>query len=68
MFRGLFRNWNVVTCRWDYMESGGKYYRDMDRVAAMERGLRAWADWVDTHIDRSRTRVFFLSISPTHYE
>ncbi|KAF3453973.1 hypothetical protein FNV43_RR04415 [Rhamnella rubrinervis] len=52
---------------WDYMESGGKYYRDMDRVTAMEKGLRTWAEWVDTHIDRSRTRVFFLSISPTHY-
>ncbi|KAL5580715.1 hypothetical protein UlMin_013157 [Ulmus minor] len=52
---------------WDYMESGGKFYQDMDRDAALEKGLRTWANWVDANIDRTRTRVFFLSISPTHY-
>ncbi|EXB94105.1 hypothetical protein L484_007599 [Morus notabilis] len=52
---------------WDYMESGGQYYQDMDRVAALEKGLRTWANWVDANIDRTKTRVFFLSISPTHY-
>ncbi|KAJ6409320.1 hypothetical protein OIU84_008919 [Salix udensis] len=52
---------------WDYMESGGTYYQDMDRMVAMERGLRTWANWVDSNIDTTRTRVFFQSISPTHY-
>ncbi|CAK9326944.1 unnamed protein product [Citrullus colocynthis] len=52
---------------WDYMESGGSYYQDMDRLAAMEKGLRTWADWVDKNIDVTRTRVFFQAISPTHY-
>ncbi|KAF9596436.1 hypothetical protein IFM89_011265 [Coptis chinensis] len=52
---------------WDYMESGGTYYQDMDRLLAYERGLRTWARWVDTNIDRTRTRVFFQSVSPTHY-
>ncbi|GAV66596.1 PC-Esterase domain-containing protein/PMR5N domain-containing protein [Cephalotus follicularis] len=52
---------------WDYMESGGSYYQDMDRLVALEEGLRTWANWVDTNIDRTRTRVFFQSISPTHY-
>ncbi|XP_062172944.1 protein PMR5-like [Alnus glutinosa] len=52
---------------WDYMESGGKYYQDMDRLAALDKGLRTWANWVDNNIDSSKTRVFFLSISPTHY-
>ncbi|KAF3968395.1 hypothetical protein ACB098_08G022900 [Castanea mollissima] len=51
---------------WDYMESGGKYYQDMDRLAALEKGLRTWAHWVENNVDSSRTRVFFLSISPTH--
>ncbi|KAI5674981.1 hypothetical protein M9H77_05931 [Catharanthus roseus] len=52
---------------WDYMESGGSLYQDMDRLVALERGLRTWARWIDTNIDRTRTRVFFQSISPTHY-
>ncbi|KAL1332546.1 hypothetical protein HN51_061329 [Arachis hypogaea] len=51
---------------WDYIELGGKYYPNMDRLAALERGLRTWANWVDTNIDRTRTKVFFLGISPTH--
>jgi hypothetical protein len=50
------------------MESGGKYYQDMDRLAALDKGLRTWANWVDNNIDSSKTRVFFLSISPTHYK
>ncbi|XP_054796652.1 protein PMR5-like [Prosopis cineraria] len=52
---------------WDYIELGGKYYPDMDRLAAMERGLKTWANWVDSNIDRSKTKVYFLAISPTHY-
>lgn len=43
-------------------------YEDMDPLIAMEKGLRTWARWVDTNIDRSRTRLFFQGISPTHYK
>lgn len=50
------------------MEAGGSLYRDMDRLVALEQGLRTWARWIDTNIDRSRTRVFFQGISPTHYK
>ncbi|KAE9463605.1 hypothetical protein C3L33_04486, partial [Rhododendron williamsianum] len=53
---------------WDYMQSGGSLYQDMDRLVALERGLRTWARWVDANVDYSRTRVFFQSISPTHYK
>jgi hypothetical protein len=48
------------------MELGGKFYQDMDRLAAMERGLKTWANWVDSKVDKSRTKVFFLGISPSH--
>ncbi|KAK7396213.1 hypothetical protein VNO78_17053 [Psophocarpus tetragonolobus] len=53
-------------CMWDYIELGEKYYQDMDRLATLERGMRAWANWVDTNIDRSKTKVFFLGISLSH--
>lgn len=58
----------MIMCRWDYIDSGGKLYQDMDRVVALERGVKTWARWVDSNVDTSRTRVFFQSISPTHYE
>ncbi|PSR95051.1 hypothetical protein CEY00_Acc25806 [Actinidia chinensis var. chinensis] len=52
---------------WDSMDAGGSLYQDMDRLIALERGLRTWARWVDANVDATRTRVFFQSISPTHY-
>ncbi|EEF36005.1 protein PMR5 [Ricinus communis] len=53
---------------WDYMESGGTYYQDMDRLVALEKALRTWANWIDSNIDTSATTLFFQSISPTHYD
>nr|CAD1828814.1 unnamed protein product [Ananas comosus var. bracteatus] len=52
---------------WDYMGDGGAYYMDMDRLIAFQKGMSTWANWVDLNIDRTRTRVFFQSTSPTHY-
>ncbi|MQL91832.1 hypothetical protein Taro_024455 [Colocasia esculenta] len=52
---------------WDYMGDGGSYYTDMDRSVAMQKAVTTWANWVDANIDRTRTRVFFQSVSPTHY-
>ncbi|XP_031375628.1 protein PMR5-like isoform X2 [Punica granatum] len=52
---------------WDVMEMGGTYFEDMDRLVALERGLRTWSNWVDSNLDPTRTSVFFQSISPTHY-
>lgn len=50
------------------MESERTLYQDMDRLVALDRGLRTWARWVEENVDKSRTRVFFQSISPTHYK
>ncbi|KAL5710163.1 hypothetical protein ACHQM5_020763 [Ranunculus cassubicifolius] len=52
---------------WDYMEAGGTFYQDMDRLVAFDRGMKTWARWVDSNIDKTKTRVFFQSTSPTHY-
>ncbi|CAA2969369.1 PMR5-like [Olea europaea subsp. europaea] len=52
---------------WDYMESEGRFYQDMDRLVALEKGLRTWGRWVDSNIDTRVTKVFFQCISPTHY-
>ena len=54
--------------RWDYMDAGGSLSQDMDRLIALDRGMRTWARWVDANVDATKTRVFFQSISPTHYK
>ncbi|KAI3526259.1 hypothetical protein L1887_05505 [Cichorium endivia] len=52
---------------WDLIESGGYLYEDMDRLDALDTGLKTWAKWVDSNVDTTTTRIFFQSISPTHY-
>ena len=58
----------IQSFRWDYIELGGKYYPDMDRLADLEMGMKTCANWVDNNIDKSKIRVFFQAISPTHYK
>lgn len=50
------------------MGDGGAYYMDMDRLIAFGKGLNTWASWVDNNVDCTKTKVFFQSISPTHYK
>uniref|UniRef100_A0ACD5X0G8 Uncharacterized protein n=1 Tax=Avena sativa TaxID=4498 RepID=A0ACD5X0G8_AVESA len=52
---------------WDYIGEGGQYSEDMDRMVAFQRGMTTWASWVDLNVDPAKTRVFFQSMSPTHY-
>lgn len=53
---------------WDYIQDvDGELATDMDRFTAFSKGLRTWANWVDSNIDTTRTKVFFQGISPTHY-
>ncbi|CAL1378635.1 unnamed protein product [Linum trigynum] len=33
-----------------------------------EMALQTWADWLEVHINRTKTQLFFVSISPTHQE
>ncbi|XP_022864708.1 protein trichome birefringence-like 39 [Olea europaea var. sylvestris] len=69
----IFNSWHWWTHTgrskpWDYMEEGGKLYKDMNRLIAYYKGLNTWARWIDRNIDPSKTKVFFQGISPTHYE
>ncbi|XWS10170.1 hypothetical protein CRYUN_Cryun39dG0052500 [Craigia yunnanensis] len=53
---------------WEFIESGGKILKDMDRLAAFKEGLTTWSKWVDSNVDPHTTQVFFQGISPVHYE
>ncbi|KAK6946594.1 PC-Esterase [Dillenia turbinata] len=54
--------------KWDYLEVGGKRYKDMDRFEAVKLALTTWSKWVDSNIDPTVTKVYYQGISPTHYK
>ncbi|ONK69217.1 uncharacterized protein A4U43_C05F20560 [Asparagus officinalis] len=68
----IFNTWHWWTHTgngqpWDFVESEGQVYKDMDRLVAFSKGLTTWAKWVEANVDPSTTKVFFQGISPTHY-
>lgn len=68
----IFNTWHWWTHTkssqpWDYIEEGGKLYKDMNRLIAFYKGLTTWARWINRNIDPSKTKVFFQEVSPTHY-
>lgn len=43
-----------------------RVYEDVEMLKAYEMALTTWFEWLDHHVNRSKTRVFFVSSSPTH--
>ncbi|KAH1222644.1 Protein trichome birefringence-like 39 [Glycine soja] len=54
--------------RWDYIQERNKLYKDMNRFILFYKGLTTWARWVNINVNPAQTKVFFLGISPVHYE
>ncbi|KAK4372372.1 hypothetical protein RND71_007756 [Anisodus tanguticus] len=52
---------------WDYIENGGKLVKDMNRMAAFRRGLNTWAQWVETEVDLTKTKVFYQGEAASHH-
>ncbi|RVW77448.1 Protein trichome birefringence-like 42 [Vitis vinifera] len=59
MHKGRFQSW-------DLFQYKGKLVEEMERESAFGMGLRTWARWVDRYVDRTKTTVFFRSLSPQH--
>ncbi|XP_031105197.1 protein trichome birefringence-like 39 [Ipomoea triloba] len=69
----VFNSWHWWTHTkssqpWDYMQEGGKSFKDMNRLIAYYKGMTTWARWVNLNVDPSKTKVYFQGISPVHYE
>ncbi|KAJ1419302.1 PMR5 N-terminal domain [Sesbania bispinosa] len=41
-------------------------YKKVPMVRVYEMALRTWSDWLEVHINRNKTQLFFASMSPTH--
>ncbi|KAE8099122.1 hypothetical protein FH972_017127 [Carpinus fangiana] len=41
-------------------------YKDVEMLRVYEMALRTWSDWLEVHVNRTKTQLFFVSLSPTH--
>ncbi|KAI3441417.1 PMR5N domain-containing protein [Psidium guajava] len=51
---------------WGSFGSRDAIYKDVMIPRAYEMALNTWSDWLEVHVNRSKTQVFFVSMSPTH--
>ncbi|CAA7389376.1 unnamed protein product [Spirodela intermedia] len=51
---------------WGSFDSGDGIYKEVGMLRSYELALRTWSEWLEFHVDRSRTQLFFVSVSPTH--
>ncbi|CAK9150436.1 unnamed protein product [Ilex paraguariensis] len=41
-------------------------YKHVGMLRRYEMALKTWSDWLDIHVNRTKTQLFFMSLSPSH--
>ena len=41
-------------------------YEVTDSLRAFELSIKTWSEWLERHVDRACTQLFFTSMSPMH--
>ncbi|KAF7130676.1 hypothetical protein RHSIM_Rhsim10G0200400 [Rhododendron simsii] len=53
--------------QWGSFESPGEVDGDyLEAQRIYEMAVNTWSDWLETRVNRTKTRLFFVSFSPTH--
>ncbi|VVA94250.1 unnamed protein product [Arabis nemorensis] len=76
----LYRNADIVifnTGHWwthqktyegkGYYQEGNRVYERLEVKEAYTKALNTWADWIDSNINITKTRVFFVGYSSSHF-
>ncbi|KAJ4877741.1 Protein trichome birefringence-like 4 [Raphanus sativus] len=51
----------------DYFKEGNRVYEKLEVKDAYTKALHTWADWVDSNINSTRTRVLFVGYSSSQF-
>lgn len=57
---------DVTVFRWGSFANGDEGFEELDALVSYRIGLKTWANWIDSNINPNATRVFFVTMSPTH--
>ncbi|XP_047306697.1 protein trichome birefringence-like 34 [Impatiens glandulifera] len=41
-------------------------YKEMNLLSRYKMGLNTWSDWIEKHVNLTKTQLFFISMSPSH--
>ncbi|KAE8728888.1 Protein trichome birefringence-like 34 [Hibiscus syriacus] len=58
------RQMKVLWGSFENPESG--IYKAVKLPRVYEMALQTWAQWLEVHVNRNKTKLFFMSMSPTH--
>ncbi|KAI3853204.1 hypothetical protein MKW92_009565 [Papaver armeniacum] len=42
-------------------------YKEIEMLRSYELALKTWSDWLEIHVNHTKTELFFISMSPTHF-
>lgn len=55
----------VLWGTFEKLESEG-ILKEVEMLRSYEMALKTWADWLEFHVNRTKTQLFLVSMSPTH--
>ncbi|CAL5351558.1 unnamed protein product [Camellia sinensis] len=47
-------------------ESPNQVYQEVNALQCYKMALKTWSNWLDTHVNRTKTQLFFVSMTATH--
>ncbi|KAL7136105.1 hypothetical protein ABFS83_10G006900 [Erythranthe nasuta] len=57
-----------ITILWGSFGSSDAIYKRVQmKLRLYEMALNTWSDWLEINVDRTKTKLFFTSLSPQHY-
>ncbi|XP_020585891.1 protein trichome birefringence-like 3 [Phalaenopsis equestris] len=59
-------NGHRMKALWGSFENGEEGYEELEAVVVYRMAIKTWANWIDSSLNKSSTRIFFGTASPTH--